>query len=238
MQSEIALITAAGMGVRMLPLTKEIAKPLIKINGIPMIETIIEALNMRSNISTIYIVVGYKKEQFKYLTLKYGNIVLIENEEYSYKNNISSLKAAENVLGNENCFICEADLYISDNSIFRHEFKKSCYFGKFIEGYSDDWVFELHKDRIVNIKKGGNNLYNMGGVSYWLKDDILKITRAISSSYSEPNHQDLFWDEVVKRELNDMNVEVYPIKPEQVVEIDTVDELKNINLLLRTQENI
>jgi CTP:phosphocholine cytidylyltransferase-like protein len=198
---------------------------------------VINALKKR-NLSKIYIVVGYKKEQFEYLRQKYENIELLENKEYLEKNNISSLKAAESVLGKENCFICEADLYISDDSIFQHEFKRSCYFGKFVEGYSDDWIFEMENDRIVNIKKEGTNLFNMAGISYWLKEDAAEIARAICEAYKEPEHGKLFWDEVVNRVLNKVNAGVHSVKQEQIRELDTEEDLLRFDSFVHASGSI
>ncbi|MCL1903598.1 MAG: sugar phosphate nucleotidyltransferase [Oscillospiraceae bacterium] len=230
MINEIALIMAAGLGTRMRPLTEKTAKPLIKVKGTPMIETVIETLKKRGDMK-IFIMTGYKKEQFKYLTDKYNNVTLLENKEYMTKNNISSLKAAENILGDTNCFICEADLYISDRNMLLTEFCKSCYLGKYVSGFSDEWVFitEENTDRIIKLDRNGTDLYNMCGISFWLKDDIQVIMRALNQAYDKAGHEELYWDEIVDGVLRDINVSVSPVKPEQIIEIDTVAELKLIN---------
>ncbi len=48
MKKEIAIVMAAGLGSRMLPLTETIPKPLVKVFGKPMIETVIEGLQRRA----------------------------------------------------------------------------------------------------------------------------------------------------------------------------------------------
>lgn len=44
---ENAILMASGMGTRMLPLTEITPKPLITVNGKPMIETIIDGLEKK-----------------------------------------------------------------------------------------------------------------------------------------------------------------------------------------------
>ena len=61
-----AIIMAAGMGKRLQPITKKTPKPLIKVNGVRMIDTVIRGLQY-NGIKEIYVVVGYMKEQFKEL---------------------------------------------------------------------------------------------------------------------------------------------------------------------------
>ena len=56
-----AIIMAAGIGERMKPLTLTTPKPLVVVNGVRMIDTVIDAL-WKNDISEIYIVVGYLKE--------------------------------------------------------------------------------------------------------------------------------------------------------------------------------
>ena len=234
---ENAILMASGMGTRMRPLTNTIPKPLVEINNTPMIETVINALNTRG-IDNITVVTGYLGEQFNYLKDKYKNINIIKNPDYETVNNISSIYYACDVLLKGNCFICEADLFITDNCILKQNLNHSCYFGRFVKGHSDDWVFETDKDGfITRVGKYGDNLYNMVGISYFKADDAKILNEAIKNAYYKKGYENLFGDDVVNNNLDKLKLKVQSIEQNKIIEIDTVEELNEVRKIWGKNES-
>ena len=148
MAEEYAILMAAGMGTRLRPYTADTPKPLLQVGGTALIETVLRALRKRG-VRQIYIVTGYLGDQFAALQAKYEGITLLQNTVYETINNISSVYVAREVLKKGACFICEADLLVRDENLLCAEFPGACYFGRWQDGYSDDWIFERDREGII-----------------------------------------------------------------------------------------
>ena len=73
-----AIFIAAGFGSRLVPITLNTPKPLIRVNGTRLIDASLDAV-LEAGIKEIYIVRGYLSEQFDQLLYKYPMLHFIEN---------------------------------------------------------------------------------------------------------------------------------------------------------------
>ena len=160
-----AIFIAAGFGSRLVPITFNTPKPLVRVHGQRIIDGLIDAC-LDAGINEIYIVRGYLAEQFDQLLYKYPMIRFLENPVYNEANNISSAMVARYMLSN--AYVFEADLLISNPQII----KKYHYTSDFLaikKDRTDDWCFTVKDGVIVEEKVGGLDCWQMVGISYGTK---------------------------------------------------------------------
>ena len=97
-----AIFIAAGFGSRLVPITFNTPKPLVRVHGKRIIDGLIDAC-LEAGINEIVIVRGYLAEQFHQLLYKYPMIKFLENPVYNEANNISSSLVARYLLSNSLC---------------------------------------------------------------------------------------------------------------------------------------
>ena len=223
-----AIIIAAGFGTRMIPLTFNTPKPLIRVHGKRIIDGLIDSC-INAGINEIYIVRGYLSEQFDQLLYKYPMIKFIENPSYNDANNISSAMAARYLLSN--AYVLEADLILSNPSIIRQYHYCSDMIG-IKTNRTDDWCVEV-KDGIIREQKvggEGDNIWRLFGISYWNEMDGHRLSNDIMEVYLSPGGKERYWDQVpLHFRKNNYSVEIVDANEEDIVEIDTYKELKAID---------
>ncbi len=221
-----AVFIAAGFGSRLVPITFNTPKPLVRVKGTRIIDHLLDAC-LEAGIEEIYIVRGYLAEQFDQLLYKYPTVKFLENPVYNEANNISSSMIAKELLSN--AYVFEADLLLSNPKIIT----KYHYTSDFLaikKDRTDDWCFEV-KDKVITEEKvGGEDCWQMVGISYWNEEDGRKLAVDIPEVYSMPGGKERYWEQVplVYKKKN-YAVEVRECFEEDIVEIDTFKELKQID---------
>ncbi len=221
-----AIIIAAGFGSRMVPITLSTPKPLVRVKGKRIIDTCLEALT-ELGLEEIYIVRGYLGEQFDQLKEKFPNIKFIENPLYNEANNISSVVAVGDLV--KGSYIIEADLLVYNKSIIKKYQYCSNYLGIPVKR-TDDWCFYLENGIVRKMSIGGDNCHQMVGISYWTEEDGKILAEDVKKVFASPGGKERYWDQVpLEYCLNDFEVRVRDCSFNDIIEIDTFNELKQID---------
>lgn len=221
-----AVFVAAGFGSRLVPVTLNTPKPLVRVHGKRIIDGLIDAC-LAAGIDDIYIVRGFLAEQFDQLLYKYPMIKFIENPAYNETNNISSAICARYLFSNT--YLFEADLLIRKPQLVKRYQYCSNFLG-FYKERSDDWCFTVKDGYIETQKIGGVNCYQEYGISYWDNEAGRMLASDLKEAYEMPGGKELFWDKIPLEVFHDKyKVEVRRCEEGDIVEIDTFRELKELD---------
>lgn len=220
-----AIIMAAGLSSRFLPLSLEKPKGLLEVKGEILIERQIRQL-LEAGINDITIVVGYKKEMFYYLKDKF-NVDIVVNNEYNIRNNNSTLYAVKERL--KNTYICSSDNYFTKN-VFESYVPHSYYSAVYEEGFTDEYCITTDdNDIITNVSIGGNNSWVMLGHVYFSRDFSNKFVEILEKVYNDPDVDKMLWEDIYIKHLNELPMKLKKYNKDEVLEFDSLEDLRKFD---------
>lgn len=224
-----AVFLAAGLGSRMHPITVNTPKPLVRVHGKRIIETILDAV-VAADIEEVIIVRGYLGEQFELLQKKYPMIRFIENEEYIGTGTIASVYRVREYL--QNAYVLESDIVVNNPAVIQKYHYRSDYLGAPVPE-TDDWYLKTDDAGTIidiGVNGAGDHLYKLVGFSYWNAEDGKKLKNDIEEAYHGPDGHKLSWS-IIPFVINKdhYSAGILPCKTDDVTEIDSFRELQEFD---------
>ena len=209
------IILAAGVGSRLRPLTSELPKSLVPVNGIPLLDRFLRQVENSSEDLKIVVVAGYLSEKVIDLVSDFklsfnSDIKVIVNDDYETTNNMESCRLALEHEDYEDCIIVNADCIYDDEIVLDMiDRNYSCIATDSSKYYEENMKVLTSNNSIHEISK---NLANHDGVTtaidlyHFVKRDIDTLLKIMQSFYQKGDL--LKWNEVAINEL----VKVTPVK--------------------------
>ena len=241
------------MGRRLGEYTKNNTKCMVPVNGVRLIDRLLEQLS-RTDLQRVVIVVGYKgKELMDYIGSRYDGrlkIEFAENPVYDKTNNIYSLALVKEQLQEDDTLLIESDLILSDRLIpmlVDCEDPNVALVARY-ESWMDGTMVEIDQDRnIVNfIPKEAFNYANAG--SYYKTVNIYKFSREFSrqkyvpflEAYTKSVGNNEYYENVLRiiSFLNNHDLKAQDIGKEQWYEIDDKQDLDIAEALFVDEKDV
>lgn len=216
-----ALILAAGIGMRMIPINSIVPKGMLEVNGEPLIERLIRQLH-EVQIKDITIVVGFMKEQYEYLIDKYG-VKLVFNEQYFEKNNLFSVKKVDDLL--ENSYIIPCDIWCAENPFHQYELYSWYMVSNQVDEESFVRINRKRELKVVHDEETGNRMI---GIAYVCEKEAEQLKQRIEEMIHTKRYYHSFWEEAA---IQNSKMILYPreVGENAVYEINTLEELRELD---------
>ena len=250
-----AIILAAGMGRRLGEHTKDNTKCMVPVNGVPLIDRLMEQL-ANQPLRRIIIVVGYKgKELREYIESKYSlnlesRIEFAENPVYDRTNNIYSLALVKDKLQEDDTLLIESDLIFSDRlipMIVENPYPNLALVAKY-ESWMDGTMVTIDSEQnIVNFisKEAFDYAY---ADSYYKTVNIYKFSRQFLQTkyvpfldaYTKAVGLNEYYENVLRviSLLNNHDMKALPIGSEKWYEIDDKQDLDIAEALFADEKDV
>ena len=221
-----AVILAAGMSTRFIPVSYELPKGLISVKGEVMIEREIRQLQ-EAGVQEIIVVVGYMMEKFFYLRDKY-HVKLVVNNEFATKNTHSSIYVARDFLSNT--YILCSDNYYPENMFHQYEYR-AFYCSVFLPGVSYvERAFSFDRDGLIyDTNKPSHDQWIMYGHAYYDQAFTDKFRPVLESYFGRPGVEGMYWENVWAENVKDIPMWIRQCQPSEILEFDSMDELKQFD---------
>lgn len=221
-----AIVLAAGMSTRFIPVSYEIPKGLISVKGDVMVERLIEQLKS-TGIEEIIVVVGYMMEKFFYLRDKYG-VKLVVNNEFASKNTHSSIYVSRDYLSNT--YICCSDNYYPKNMFHRYEYR-AFYCSIYMPGISHvERAFQFDKNGLIyDTNKPSHDQWVMYGHAYFDNDFTNRFKPILESYFGRPGIEYMYWETIYAENVQELPMWIEQCTPEDILEFDSMEELKQFD---------
>lgn len=229
-----AIILAAGLGSRLRPITDEIPKCMVPVNGQPIINKQISNLLVNGiKENDIIVVGGYKSEVLEdYIKLNFPNVSIIHNSRYAETNNMYSLYLAMKIVGDSAFLLMNADVFYDANviggmlSTDKENFiavDRSQYLDESMKICVDD-----SSTKITHISKTISEAdhYAVSIDVYKISKEGARILYGIVKDFIEVRKDENSWTEVALDQMFDSCLFKPYIIDGKWVEIDNHDDLK------------
>ena len=213
-----AIILAAGLGMRIVPINLDIPKAFLKVHGEHLVERLIQQLH-EAGIREIYIVVGFMKELFEPLIDEYG-VELIVNSQFSQKNNLHSLALASDHL--ENTYIIPGDLWCKKNPFRRQELYTWYMIN---DTFSNSSTVRLNRKQELVQSIGGNTML---GICYLAGNSGTALGNKLKRMIKDPRFYNTFWESALF-DGKDCRVAGRLVETTDVKDVNTYEQLREID---------